>query len=687
MLKRVIESFLREYRTHRMARFAVWVFAYGAALGIAERFAPGVRGLLWLVFWAFFVVVCVYGLVRLGGLVWQRLLWRLRRRLIVTYLFIAVVPILLIVLLVGIRDFIVSGQFASFLVASKLQEHADKLRQLDRAVAHVTHEVRYPTPEALLDGLQRTYVQELSTHAASYPGLAVTIRLGSVVRAFYLDGRPLERPFSVPAWLRGEEFAGIVIDQGEIDLRAVDRSETPWGELDLILSQPLNSELLDIVGADIGPVMVIAPRSTALHLRSQAGAARRDSVQGGTIRSKIVSVPPPVNFADFTVVGASTLEPILWGGGREERLAEPLFVSVTTRIFTLNSQILATLGRFSRIYVTALWIVAAVFLVIELFSLVIGVRLTRSITTTVDKLYDATERVKAGDFTYRINFRARDQLSALGESFDNMTTSVERLLRESQEKSRLDSEIEIAREVQRQLFPRSPPRIPGFELYGICKPARSVSGDYYDFLVLGENRVGLVVGDVSGKGIFAAMLMAAIQSAIRAQLYDGLSPSGISGAAPISTAEVVARLNRQLFENTPAERYATFFYAVYDGKTRMLTYTNAGHLPPLIFRRGGIERLKTGGTVVGLFSPLTYEQAEVELQPGDLVLAFTDGVTEPENHYGEEFGEPRVIEVVRRAMGTSPEALVEEVYRSVADWTGSPELQDDMTMVVAKAVA
>jgi len=192
---------------------------------------------------------------------------------------------------------------------------------------------------------------------------------------------------------------------------------------------------------------------------------------------------------------------------------------------------------------------------------------------------------------------------------------------------------------------------------------------------------------VSGKGISAALLMAAIQSALRAQFYDGFSSRGAAGARAVSTAEVMGRLNLQLYENSPPEKYVTMFFSVFDARTRKLTYTNAGHLPPVLFRGGGVERLQTGGTVVGLFAQAKYEQAELELKPGDLLLAFTDGITEPENAFEEEFGEERLLEVVRRAMGSPPDVLVEEIYRSVSDWTGSPELQDDMTLLLARASA
>ncbi len=691
----VFKSLLEEYRTHKMARFAVWVLAYGAALLAVDWFAGGVPRLLWFIFWLAFLTAIIYYISRLVGLFKHRVLWRLRRRLIVTYLFIAVVPILLIVLLVGLGAFIINGQFGAFLVTLRLRDRFDELKQLNRVVVHETHQARQTTPEALAARLQTFYVTELGDHAASYPGLEITIRVGSLWRAFRLDGTVLPKPVTVPVWLNREEFAGFVVDEDKLALRAMARSQTSTvGELTVILSQPFTPQLLDQVGEGIGPVGVIPnPKGeVAEHLPgpnpgSGAATPEEHAALKWSIRSQFVQLPEPDGPLDIAVFGASTLDPIVWGEETEHQLTEPVFVYAHSRIMALNRQLFVTLGRFSRIYVNTFVVVAVVFLLIESIALLIGIRLTRTMTATVDKLYDATERVKAGDFSYRIGLPAGDQLSALGEAFDGMTASVERLLQESQEKLRLESEIEIAREVQRQLFPQAVPQVPGLQLYGVCKPARGVSGDYYDFLRLGGNRVGLVLGDVSGKGISAALLMATIQSALHAQLHDGYYPGGSPEAIQLSTSKVVERLNRQLFENTPLEKYATFFFAVYDGETRKLTYTNAGHLPPVLFRRGTIERLKIGGTAMGLFSVMTYEQAEIQLEPEDLLLAFTDGITEPENSYGEEFGEGRLLEVARRALGSPPEVLVEEICRSVADWTGSPELQDDMTLLVAKTVS
>jgi len=689
MLNALLKTFLREYRKHRMARFTVWVLACGAILASVDRLAVGVPATLWILYGLAAAICLFYYLSRLVALIRP---WRLRWRLIVAYVFIAIVPILLIVLLVGLGMFIVGGQFGALLVTADLRERLSALQQLNRAVTHEAHLNAFARPDQVFDRLQTFYVTELKEHATNYPGLEITLRIASQDRAFRLQGKKIQSPLTTPAWFDEEEFSGIVTDRGQLALRSIARVPTAAGNLVTLLSEPITPELLDMAGEGIGPVGIMTTRSAhsevpPLNSRMHAPfeTAEGSFYQLASLHSKRLRLPEPTNRFDFTVVGASSLDPVSWQGDTKQKLAAAAVVYVSSRVMALNRRLLETQGEYSDVYVMLFKVVALILLIIEGIALLIGIRLTRSITLAVDKLYEATEQVKKGDFSYRIGVPSNDQLSALGEAFDSMTASVERLLRESEEKLRMQSELEIAREVQAQLFPRSAPEVPGLALYGVCKAARTVSGDYYDFLNLGENRVCLVLGDVSGKGISAALLMAAIQSALRAQFYDGLVSAGGSPAKALSTAAVVSRLNVQLYESTPREKYVTFFFAVYNAASRSLMYTNAGHLPPVLLRHGKVERLNVGGTVVGLFSPMTYEQAEVQIQPGDLLVAFTDGITEPENIYGEEFGEERLLQVVRRARSVSAQTLTEEIYRSVSDWTGSPELQDDMTMLVAKA--
>jgi sigma-B regulation protein RsbU (phosphoserine phosphatase) len=323
-------------------------------------------------------------------------------------------------------------------------------------------------------------------------------------------------------------------------------------------------------------------------------------------------------------------------------------------------------------------------LLIEIGSLVTGVILSRRITRAVDNLYLATQHVQAGDLTFRVRVSHHDQLAALGESFNSMIHSISTLIEEQRQRQRLEHEVSIAHEVQQQLFPRVLPRLPGVELEAICRAARMVSGDYYDFIRLSPTRLVIAMSDISGKGISAALLMANVQAVLRSDVlrYRGTPPE--NNAPQINTAEIVSHLNRHLFRNTSAERYATFFLAVYDTETRRLSYTNAGHLPPLYISGSRVEMLETGGMVVGLFDDAQFDQGAIEIDPGGLLIAYSDGLVEPENVYGEEFGTGRLMDVAMRNRDASCHDIADAMMHAAEEWSGSPEQADDMTVIVAR---
>jgi sigma-B regulation protein RsbU (phosphoserine phosphatase) len=320
---------------------------------------------------------------------------------------------------------------------------------------------------------------------------------------------------------------------------------------------------------------------------------------------------------------------------------------------------------------------AGVFLAVELIAVISSAKLTRSLTRTIHDIYTGTRKIETGDFSHRIPIRTKDQLSELATSFNSMTEHIERLIVEVKEKEKLESELEIARQVQAQLFPKDVPKLRTLELKGLCNPARVVSGDYYDFIPVDARFTALVIGDISGKGISAALLMASIQSSLHAQLTLG-------GNGVVSTATLVARLNRQLYENTSAEKYATFYCGVYDDQNGSLVYTNAGHLPPILIRRGKASRLAANGMVVGMFPDSPYEQSVIELQSGDLLTAFTDGITESEDGKGEQFGEQRLTELLIRNSDRPLDEIVQIVTQNVRDWAYDLDNQDDTTMLLAR---
>ncbi len=248
MFSSVFEVIIREYRARPMARFTAWLIAFGAALWVESIISGGAPGLLWALFFAGLAVSAGYYIFRLVGAFKHHVLWHLRRRLVVTYIFIAVVPIVLILYLVGRGTVIANGQFAAFLVTLNVNDQVDQLEQVNRIVAHEAYVSTAQTPDQLLDKLQLFYVQQLSQHAASYPGLEIVVRVGNRVRAFHLNGRPISKVPTIPSWFKSEEFSGVVADGGRLLLRAADQGETRVGKITMILSEPFSPELLDRLG-------------------------------------------------------------------------------------------------------------------------------------------------------------------------------------------------------------------------------------------------------------------------------------------------------------------------------------------------------------------------------------------------------------------------------------------------------
>jgi serine phosphatase RsbU (regulator of sigma subunit)/catechol 2,3-dioxygenase-like lactoylglutathione lyase family enzyme len=264
------------------------------------------------------------------------------------------------------------------------------------------------------------------------------------------------------------------------------------------------------------------------------------------------------------------------------------------------------------------------------------------------------------------------------EGFDEVRRSLELQRKEQAQKieaeRRVAQELEIARQVQARLFPQTQPELKTVEYAGICLQARQVGGDYFDFLNLGPERLGLAIGDVSGKGIAAALLMANLQASLRSQ----------SSLAVDQPEALLRSVNRLFYDNTSDSAYASLLFADYDDATRRLRYANCGHLSGLLLRSDGrVEKLGSNSMLLGLFSEWDCSMQEQELFPGDVLALYTDGVTEASNDKGEEFGERLLIEALRQHRELPCQALLAAIVDGVRRF-GSQEQQDDITAIVAK---
>ena len=696
----------------RVARIAVFILSVDVFLFLLEKIVTtfGISSGSTLSGWVSFLtfVSCTLFAWLLFRFLRDRVLWRLRNRLIVTYVFIGVIPLILLVTLSVTAFYLFAGQFATFIVTTGLTSELKSLQEANSALAHdLADRLRSgASPSVSLDELRQRNPDWKDRQISAY----------LEDRAIFNSSPAGISAPALPGHLR-PPFQDVVRDRDQLYLRVAEAVNLGGKSLVVLSTEPLDQHLLEHLASNLGEI-TLYPKGLTLRKLDQ-GKSGRESESETSIRVKksqgdyvldtgkeplapgvtAGEVPAPTRSGDRLVSFATTIFVVNWDTGDTN---SPAAISVQTRLSMLYSRLFAALGEFAPAIEFLLLFMAIAFALIEGIALIIGVGLTRTITRSVANLYQATQRVNRGDLSHRIGVKSRDQLAALETSFNSMTESLEKLLAEQKEKQRLENELAIAQEVQAQLFPKEISQLESLEVHGFCRPARTVSGDYYDFLTLNTHKLTLAVGDISGKGISAALLMATIHSAVRAYTLETTpavsTPVAVGATAgsalmtassarglDVSPAGLLSLLNHQLYESTPSEKYATLFLGVYDGINRTISYSNGGHLPPIIIGQdGSIRRLEAGGMVVGLFDNLSFDEGSAQMKPGDIFLAYSDGVTEPENDFGE-FGEPRLIDLVRENQHLSLVRISELVTAAVDDWIGANEQPDDITLVLARA--
>ncbi len=585
---------------------------------------------------------------RLGRLMMRSIIWRLRNRLIVAYLFVALVPLVLLSLLAVVATYVVTGQMAIYLVNSELSRQTGTLRGAAESILRVPADRRVASMERF-----GAFFEE------RFPNFEIRLDQGNEV-ATYPAGAPIEKPSA--GW---KDHSGIIVKDGLYYLWAHIHSDD--GEVTAMA--PLTNDYLSSLVSNLGPVSLVGAveevPAKGFRLRGNKKAA---------VKEREVTIPQPINTFDFQLNWFS-LVPLEDWAKPEQRVNAVL--RIQTRIFSVLRVIFSNRADWDQNFgLNPLYILSVLFLIFELIALIIGVSLTRTITKAVHEMYTGTGRVMEGDFAYRIPISGSDQIAQLGDSFNRMTEHLEQLLQVAKENERLNAELEIAREVQRQLYPKGVPESTGLVLTAHYQPARMVSGDYFDFHRICDTKLSFTMGDVAGKGISAALLMATVQSSFRSQIQNC--------AEDVGTSKLVTELNKQLYNNTAPEKFATFFFGIFDEVSNELRYTNAGHLPPILLRRNEASVLEVDGMVVGAFPFAKYGESKIHLESGDILLLYTDGISEPQNEYGEMFGEERLIEVLRKHAQQPDAVIIQAIMSAVMDWTGSPELQDDMTLLIAR---
>lgn len=599
----------------------------------------------------------VYRLMALGRWVVRKLLWRVRHRMIAVFFFIGVLPISLGVLVVAWGVILLLGPVTAHLITEEFSRQASRM---EAAAAPLLWQLRDLPPADRPAFLLRYHSQA----EARFPGLMLQAELDGTTASFPEGSLAGALPSQLP------ESGGLVRKDDAFFLAAVAQEGSPTERVVAVV--PVTSSTLSGILPGLG-ILELPQRAEATGegARPAAALGRPVPVGGG--------IPQPASVFDWQInwpVQTVVIDPSTDQAQSITFLLRTRPSALWQRIFAQETEM--TFGLFTVVG----YILAALFLGNLLVSFVVALSLTRTLTRAVNDLYVGTRHVNRGDFAYKIDVRGTDQISDLSRSFNAMTASLERLMEDSKRRQQLEAELEIAREVQVRLFPASPPELGDLEALGVCRPARAVSGDFFDYVHLDDGKLAISFGDVSGKGISAALVMASLHSILRTQV--SLLSSGGAQGLERAASMVVERANLQLCEGTAPEKFSTLFFGAYDPESGRLTYSNAGHLPPLLLRDGEISRLEINGMIVGAFPHAEYSATSVALKSGDTLVAYTDGVTEPENAQGEEYGEERLRRAVSHRADQALQSVIEGVMDDVVRWTGDSTLQDDMTMLVLR---
>jgi phosphoserine phosphatase RsbU/P len=681
----------------RMGIFALVVIALWVLKTIF--FTPALRnsfpilGLLLDLLTPLLAIPAVYYTWKLFKSIRNQLLWKIRRRLILAHIFIGAIPVFLVISIFYFSALLIYYQLSYYLISNQIGIHAAQIHAFNLALRDEMQELiagkSTPTPA----DLKQTLDSGAKFLLGSYPSATIIFRFpdpGTNQDQTYINQNPNPgwiKDYEVPRWLVGREFNGLVMEdmqpklyKQKLFLRSFISDQQSDFPFSIEVSVPFDGYFLGRLKAVLGQDLLLADRVRAPGLDGMLRST--DVMQENIIESTFESEKTQ------SIAGTGWpiyLFPISWITGMDQEPSESEVLLVELSTSTLIDNVFRSESNTGKRILGVLNTIMVFFLIWALASIVIGILLTKSITNAIHSLDRGTEFVKRGDFSHRIIVRSDDQLGALAASFNQMTEYVQHLVKELVQKERLDRELEIAKEVQEQLFPERAPEMSHMDIAGICLPARVVSGDYYDFLPLGKNELGLAVGDICGKGISAALLMANLQATLRSNVINlWRNNNSLNGKRTV--AEIVRNLNNQIFSYTSANKFATFFYAVYNDSQKTLTYCNAGHNPPLYFRGDSVERLRSGGMVVGVFADSQYDQETIDLNIGDLLLAYTDGIVESINEYGEEFGEERLVQLVRKNRHLDANAIKTAIVDDVISWTFAEERDDDMTLIVAKMI-
>ncbi|MBV8516740.1 MAG: SpoIIE family protein phosphatase [Acidobacteria bacterium] len=612
--------------------FVVWLIGIGAIVlinyiqSLAERFHRSVPNLGVLEFFAWLLVCCLtlYGLALFTRWFLRKLFWTVGRRLFLSYVMIGVLPFFLFAVLLAAILYVIAG------VASQQAFKAERqssLGQLEALNADYALQGKRPR----LDGIE---IYDTADGSAK----------------------------KLPEWLHETTYSGFALRAGVPLL--VSSRQYPNGRT-VVLALPMNEQWERALEERGG--MVVSTR-----LASQEG-------QGFNISEG--------DFGDFTRRGVGWRRIFFYditerGGLIDWESGE---ANPEKRLFTAISNPTSNLVQFYFGGATNSKIMRAIFGIIlglattlmlaYLIATAFAAVLIFSISRAVNRIEKGTRAVERGDFSYRIRMKRHNQLGAMAQSFDRMTESIASLLASVTEKERLQSEIEIAASIQRNLLPKEGPQFRGVSFSAHFEPTASIGGDYYDVFNIDKTRLAVAIGDVSGHGLSTGLVMAMVKAAITTLVEEGADE-----------ASLFQRLNELVFRSTERRAFMTLAFTIFDLERGTIRHTNAGHLYPYLVRRGVDTpiSIESPSLPLGVRSTMAAQTAEVDLKEGDAIVYLSDGIVEAQDENGDPLGFEQLERLLAANSDRSPSDLRDAILDAVARHSGTRAADDDRTVMVIR---
>jgi len=601
---------------------------------------------------------------------------RVRSKLTLTVLLSSVIPAILMLAVVTLGVAVVGGGYCASLVKSMLMDRVKVashwLDTLEDITQHSQTSIPFDTGT-----LAKTSFSVF--HSADSDTAKLILRRISATPDSIL-GDSLELPLDVVEQRTGFFVAGNRLE--EFALR-VD------GQTVAIIHVPIDQAALEDIKAIVGVDIELYG----------SGAISEDTIDSLTVeptaeRRQVTSYGPPVIVGDADTLRFSipsllsthalsgdhwyeksiffgmnylpVIDVSQWKVGRPEQYV----LVVRTSLVGLYNTIFSQTNTMNRVAFRVFLALALIFLVTVALIWGTGVFVARSISSGAAKLVKGTQRLRQGDLDVQIPLSSKDELGEVANSFNLMAGDLKRMMLDMAEKERMDKELAIARSIQLKLLPKEIPQIPGIDVFGASEPATEVGGDYYDFIATDSRKLALSIGDVSGKGMAAALLMANLQASLRMIAIDKVEPGA-----------VVRRLNESICQNTAPGMFVTFFLGVWDCDESSLNFVNAGHDYPVVMRGDDFENLEMGGMVLGVDPTAEYAEGSVILRPGDWLFLYSDGIIDACDEQGRQFDVSMLLDLFRKYRHLSASELVDSILDDILRFSADPTYEDDRTLV------